>query len=173
MVGRRRKDFNYTLLGVIWLLAITTFVILHSTIKVEYEFLSPVGEAQAIENYKLEVKKAQTCEDVDCWVDQYAHQYAKSDAEVNRIKVMLHFLLYKESGYGSNLNCGDNFKACGPLQYWEATYISIRDEMMEKGLVQVMGDRHDMRNAIETTAYALSEGRDNLWGPLNRGELKI
>ena len=168
MARKRRKDFNYTLLGVIWLLAITTFVILHSTIKVEYEFLSPVGEAQAIENYKLEVAKAQTCEDVDCWVDQYAHQYAKSDAEVNRIKVLLHFLLYKESMYGVNTNCGDGGLSCGPLQFHQSTWERMRNQMGEP-----IGDRFDMRLAIQTTAWAIATGHELEWGPVLRGEIQI
>ena len=168
MARKRRKDFNYTLLGVIWLLAITTFVILHSTIKVEYEFLSPVGEAQAIENYKLEVAKAQTCEDVDCWVDQYAHQYAKNPAEANRIKVMLHFLLYKESMYGVNTNCGDGGLSCGPLQFHQSTWERMRNQMGEP-----IGDRFDMETSIATTAWAIATGHELEWGPILRQEIQI
>ena len=168
MFSRSRKNFNYTLLGVIWLLVILTFIILHSTIKVEYQFLSPVGEAQAIENYRLEVEKSQICDNPDCWVDQYATKYAKNPAEVNRIKVLLHFLLYKESMYGVNTNCGDGGKSCGPLQFHQSTWERMRNQMGEP-----IGDRYDMRLAIQTTAWAIATGHELEWGPCLRGEIQI
>jgi hypothetical protein len=111
--------------------------------------------------------------DVDKLVDTYSKKYGKTRYEQNRIKVALHFLLLKEQNYGGSNNCGDSGKACGPLQFHEPTYIAYRNIMIKKGFVMEIGSRLDMENAIETTAWAISDGREIAWGPIARGEIKL
>lgn len=111
--------------------------------------------------------------DIDKLVDTYSKKYGNSRYESNAIKVKLHFLLLKEQNYGGSTNCGDGGKACGPLQFHAPTYTAYRKLMIKKGLVTDMGSRLDMDNAIETTAWAISDGREQSWGPIARGEIKI
>lgn len=86
---------------------------------------------------------------------------------------MLHFLLLREQNYGGSKNCGDSGLACGPLQFHEGTYERNRKDMIDKGFVNDIGSRHDMSDAIETTAYMISIGQENQWGPVARGEIKL
>lgn len=110
---------------------------------------------------------------VDELVDTYSHKYGRTSYERNRIKALLHYLLLREQNYGGSDACGDGGKACGPLQFHEPTYISYRNIMIKKGLVKDMGSRLNMKDAIETTAWAISDGREKAWGPVFRGEIKI
>lgn len=110
---------------------------------------------------------------VDDLVDTYSKKYGKTPYQANRTKALLHFLLLREQNYGGSNNCGDGGKACGALQYHQATYVSYRNIMMKKGLVEDMGSRLDMEDAIETTAWAINDGRENAWGPVARGEIKL
>ena len=138
-----------------------------------YKVISPIPKSyivEAKENVYITLPPKET---VDTWVDKYANKYGTTPSQINRIKVLLHFLLLKEAGYGSNKNCGDSGLACGPLQFHEPTYKGFRKIMMQKGLVKEMGSRLDMENAIETTAWAISDGRENNWGPVLRGEIKL
>jgi hypothetical protein len=112
-------------------------------------------------------------EKVDILVDTYASKYGKTSYERNRIKALLHYLLLREQNYGSSEACGDGGKACGPLQFHEPTYISYRSMMIKKGLVKEMGSRLNMKDAIETTAWAIANGKEKAWGPVFRGEIKI
>lgn len=108
---------------------------------------------------------------VDELVDIYSFRYGKTRYERNRIKALLHFLLLKEQNYGGSDSCGDHGLACGPLQYHQATYESFRKIMMKKGFVKTMGSRLNMKDAIETTAWAISDGREGNWGPVARKEI--
>jgi hypothetical protein len=110
---------------------------------------------------------------VDEMVDKYSAKYGKTVWLKNRTKVMLHFLLLREQNYGGSNNCGDSGKACGPLQYHQPTYIGYRTIMMNKKLVDHMGTRLDMEDAIETTAWAINDKRETAWGPIARNEIKL
>jgi len=112
-------------------------------------------------------------ETVDDLVTKYADRYGSSIDEKAKIKVMLHFLLYRESRYGRDTGCGDGGKACGPAQFWQETYVALRTEMITKGLTTELGSRENMHDAIQTTAYALSTGRAVAWGPILRKEIKL
>lgn len=111
--------------------------------------------------------------DVDKLVDTYSKKYGVDTYKQNRTKAMIHFLLLKEQNYGGSDACGDGGKACGPLQYHEPTYIGYRKIMMRRGLVSEMGSRLDMKDAIETTAWAINNGRETAWGPILRGEINL
>jgi hypothetical protein len=86
---------------------------------------------------------------------------------------MLHYLLLREQNYGGSNNCGDSGKACGPLQFHEPTYIGYRKIMIQRRLIDIVGSRFNMDNAIETAAWAINDGREGAWGPIARGEIKI
>lgn len=110
---------------------------------------------------------------VDEMVDKYADKYGKTQSYKNRTKALLHFLLYREAGYGSNKNCGDSGLACGPLQFHEPTYQGYRKIMIKEGHVDHVGSRLNMEDAIETCAWAVNDGREEAWGPYMRGEIKL
>lgn len=110
--------------------------------------------------------------EADVLVAKYAQRYGSTPSEVNHIKVLLHCLLFRETGYGSNKGHGDNGKAGGPLQFHQPTWDSYRKIMQQRGLVTEIGSRYDMAQAIETTAWAISDGRAKAWGPVLRGECR-
>ena len=111
--------------------------------------------------------------DVDRYVDESAGRFSTSQAQKNAIKVKLHFLLLKESGYGTNTNCGDGGLSCGPLQFREPTWQGYRKIMLKKGIISDIGSRWNMKQSIETAAWAIADGREMAWGPLRRGELDL
>ena len=123
------------------------------------------------------IEKAQTIEpvsiEIDILVDKYAEKYTKSLNDKSIMKAKLQFLLSKEAKHGLSKNHGDGGKAGGPLQFHEPTYIGYRKLMMKKGLVDFIGSRYDYDNAIETTAWAIADGRGTAWGPLLRGEIDL
>src|SRR3989304_1525860 len=106
-----------------------------------------------------------TQKSIDAMVAASAQKYGKSDDDVDRIKVTLHFLLYRESRYGKNKKCGDNSRACGPLQFWAETFSSYRQAMISQGHATEVGSRYDIETAIDTTAWALTTGKSLAWGP--------
>jgi len=168
--GQFTPYLHFPYLGIAYLLFLFGFLIAGSSLTVEYEFISPVASTpvEAIDNFKVEYKVVESCQEVDCWVDEYSKLYAKSETEAKQIKVKLHFLLYRESKYGADLNCGDGGKSCGPMQFHQATW-----ERMRKQMGEPLGDRYDMRQAIQTTAWAIANGRELEWGPILRGEITL
>jgi hypothetical protein len=110
---------------------------------------------------------------VDELVDKYSKRYGITTYTKNRTKALLHFLLLREQNYGGSNNCGDSGKACGPLQFHAATYEGYRKIMIKRGLVTELGSRLDMEDAIETCAWAINDGREEAWGPVARGEIKL
>jgi hypothetical protein len=108
---------------------------------------------------------------VDDLVDTYSKKYGKTRYQQNRIKAMLHFLLLREQNYGGSNNCGDSGKACGPLQFHAGTYKGYRNIMIKRGLITDMGSRLSMNDAVETAAWAISDGRERAWGPVARNEI--
>lgn len=164
------RKSKFTWLGIVWLMFMLGLVVAGSSLKVEYTFISPLTDNP------IEVKEAKasdTCNDIDCWIDEYSNKYGKTTDEKQKIKVKLHFLAYKESKYGLSETCGDSGKACGPLQFWEPTWQGYRKIMLEDNLITEIGSRLDMEQALETTAWAISTGRENSWGPLLRKEIRL
>ena len=109
-------------------------------------------------------------ENIDTWIDKYAKKYSKSKTQESRLKYQLHCLAYFETKHNAFKTCGDSQKACGLYQYHLNTWISFRKIMIKKGLIDEIGDRFNVKQAIETTAWALSDGRINNWGPAKRGK---
>jgi hypothetical protein len=114
-----------------------------------------------------------TKKSVDDMVVASAEKYGKSDEDINRLRVTLHFHLFKESRYGAVKRCGDSGRACGPLQFWAETFTAYRRVMIAQGHAREIGSRLDLETAIDTTAWALANGRQLAWGPLKRGEIKL
>jgi hypothetical protein len=144
-------------------------------------FLSAYGLLQL-----FPVKITSPCPDSGCFVhtvqaeitvndmiDAAAVKYAKTKWEVLTIRVKLHYLLLRESAYGNTTSCGDQGLSCGPLQFRTPTYTAFRKIMIDRGLVNHMGSRLDLQDSIETCAWAISDGRENNWGPILRGDIKI
>lgn len=107
---------------------------------------------------------------IDAWVTYYTIKYFPEGGKRNHAKQLLHCLLYREAGYGSNKGHGDNGKAGGPLQYHQPTWDGFRKIMLKKNLIKEIGSRYDMEQAIETTAWAISDNRALNWGPFLRKE---
>lgn len=120
----------------------------------------------------IQVKEMVTVapENPDTWIDRYARMYSEDNAEY--IKFQLHCLYWKESRNGQSNDMGDGGKAGGPYQFHQATWVRMRDQMIDKGLITEIGNRFDPKQAIQTTAWALANGRELEWGPVKRGECK-
>lgn len=107
---------------------------------------------------------------IDLLIGEYADKFATAKKSSSYLRYQLHCLANKESGHYSSTRCGDLQRACGPFQFWEDTYLSFRKIMMENGLVKTIGSRWDLKDATETTAWALVNGHDTDWGPIGRGD---
>ena len=107
----------------------------------------------------------------DIWIFQYATQFQKPEIgkSVSLLRYQLACLAHKENGYHANNNCGDGGLACGMYQYHPETYTGFRKIMMSEGLTDHVGSRLNDQDAIQTTAYALTHGLENNWGPIARG----
>ena len=137
--------------------------------------ISPVPEVKAVSNARIiteEEAKDILRKSIPNMVERSAEKFTTNDKQKNYITYQLYCLLRKESNFGENEDCGDSGKSCGILQFREATYNRIRKEMIRKGLVTELGDRFSPFYSIETTAYALTQGYGNEWGPVKRGECK-
>lgn len=126
------------------------------------ELIEVVEEAETMEVY--------TPNEYDILVSKYADKYGRTYGEQSRLRATLHCLLNKESTHGSRNDHGDNGMAGGPMQFWEETYIRMRGQMIKDGIVKEMGTRYDLEKAIETTAWAVTNGKGKEWGPVLRSE---
>ncbi len=110
---------------------------------------------------------------IDQLVDKYATTYTQNESQKSWMKAIVHFLLYKESKHGADKQQGDGGLAGGPLQFHETTYVGFRRIMIDRGLTTYIGSRFDLNDAIETAIWAIADGRENNWGPIVRGEIKL
>lgn len=124
--------------------------------------LNPEHTPEPVEEY--------TPTEADVLVAKYSDIYGTTADQRSRLRVVLHCLLSKESVHGANQGQGDNGMAGGPLQFWEETYISYRKIMIKAGLVNQIGSRYNLEDAVETATWAITTGRGNAWGPILRGE---
>ena len=121
----------------------------------------------AREEVRVEAKEPQTVSQI---VEEQATRFSKTEPEKIKTIYLLHCLLRKESNYDQNKGHGDNGKAGGPLQFHNPTWERMRGQMKKAGLIEEIGSRYDMAQAIETTAWAISNGRGKEWGPILRNE---
>lgn len=126
------------------------------------EFISPVS-ANPIVKVVEEIPQ----ENLDTWVDKYTRKYFDG-YKVSEVKMIMHCLLHRESGHGASHNCGDSGLACGPLQFHQETWNRMRGQMLKAGLIEDIGNRLDMEQAIHTTVWAIYSGRATEWGPIYR-----
>ena len=171
--GRFEPYLHFPYLGIAYLLFLFGFIIAGSEVEVKYEFISPLPDRVLGKVDQIQAQEPDLCRDIDCWIDEYSKKFVKSEVEAMQIKVKLHFLVYKESKYGFDTNCGDSGKACGPLQFHESTWQGYRKIMLKEGLIDEIGSRLDMEQALETTAWAIATGRETAWGPIKRGEIDL
>lgn len=130
------------------------------------DFVNPQPYDQIVVEKKvyIEVDEPNT---VDEWVDEAVNHYFDG-YKVSEVKMIMHCLLHRESGHGASDRCGDNGKACGPLQFHNPTWKAYRKIMVDRGEAVEIGDRHDMKMAIWTTVWAIKDGRAKAWGPILR-----
>jgi len=133
--------------------------------------ISPIAEAREPAPKPTEVPKKKEVDYSDL-VEKYAQKYAKDEYQRYKLIYQLHCLLWHESNHYLNKGYGDDGKAGGPLQYWQGTWVSFRKQMIKLGLITEIGDRENPEQAIETTAFALSRGYGDNWGPIKRGECR-
>lgn len=143
------------------------------------ELLNPLAHAQEVRpapTMTPEPTKPPEPDDIqktDKWVGQYVDKYFTSHYGRSRIRATMQCLLAKESQHTfmtADDHHGDNGMAGGILQYWPATWTGFRKIMIERGLITEIGSRYNPEQAIETTVWALSDGRERNWGPINVGD---
>lgn len=117
----------------------------------------------------VNIVHAQEPKSTSSLVDESITKYGKGKDQ-SHLQSLMHCLLDKESKHGANRSRGDSGKASGILQFHQPTYISFRKIMMKRGLVDYLGSRDNDQDAIETTVWALVDGRGSNWGPILRGE---
>lgn len=168
--------FQWFILGVVTVLSLLLYQIVSDQMKPK--FISPLPEGYITPRHTAispvyAAEMTQEAPNMDTWVDEYSEKFSSSIMSKHQLKATLHYLLLRESRYDDDKGCGDNGKACGPLQFWQDTYIQYRNEMIKLGLTNHIGSRYNQKDAIETTAWALSVGRGKAWGPILREEIKI
>ena len=170
--GRRyvdRRKYNVTFMA---LVLSTSWLLYHSlhALAAQAEFVSPIPERDPIVIEK-EVPVEVTEENIDTWIREAAAKYANKKYNESYLKYQLHCLAHKESGhrYRGHTRCGDNGQSCGMYQYKKPTWEWFRKEMVKQGLAGEIGSLWDDKLQIETTAWALSEGKHAHWGPWVRG----
>jgi hypothetical protein len=90
-----------------------------------------------------------------------------SDHESESLMIM-HCLAHRESGHGASNAHGDGGLAGGPFQFHEETWQRMRKQMFKQGVADEIGSRYDLKEAVRTTAWAISQGRALEWGPILR-----
>lgn len=165
--GKKTEIFGIkkTNLVRISLLLNITFIGIGWVVLTKPQVLSPLSDNPV---YAMEAPKEAPLT-IDQMVEKHSTKYSDRLGK-SHTKALLHCLLNKESHYGEDKGMGDGGLAGGILQFHESTYIGYRKIMIKSGLVKSIGDRFDYENAIETTAWAINDGRGNAWGPILRGE---
>jgi hypothetical protein len=136
-------------------------------------FTSDIGaQGEPVTSSDLGRAEGQKVAGIDEWITYYADKYSKSQEKYFHTKQLLHCLMYRESRYDTNKGHGDNGKAGGPLQYHQGTWDGYRKLMIKQGHITEIGSRYDVEQAINTTAWAINDGRAKAWGPVLRGECK-
>lgn len=109
---------------------------------------------------------------VDEMIDFNCRKYYSGKNSQEYCKFQMHCLYWKESRNGQSNDHGDGGKAGGPFQFWQETWNRMRGQMIREGHIRATGSRYNLDEAVETTVWALSKGRENEWGPVLRGECK-
>lgn len=174
------RDNKITLFAISWLLMLFTIMLggRYGAYNQSISIISPLPNdpnwvvylpVQSGRAYAKETPDSQSetkeVDQVSQWVSQYADKFTNTPTQESKMKYQLHCLLYFESKHTAAKGCGDNSKACGALQYHEPTWYGFREIMFKRGLIKTIGDRMNVEQAIETTSWAISDGRIMSWGP--------
>lgn len=157
----------YKVLFIGLLVGMTCGAIKHQTQVQAEDLVWPVNKDAIVVTQEIKVDKPD--ENQDAWIREAAHQFANRQYPESYLKYQLHCLANKESGHHGTNNCGDGGKSCGMYQYRTGTWEGFRKIMMKQGLATEIGSLWDDKLAIFTTAWALSDGRHQNWGPWLRG----
>src|SRR3990167_7193416 len=143
-----------TIYSVIFLLVVIIAIALAFRIRVlTNPILSPMAPEQG---GPVIVRKIYAKEDT---IDTYVDEAASKFGSYSKMKMTLHCLLYYESKHGLSKGFGDNGKAGGIMQFWEGTWTNMRKKMIKQGLVTELSTRMNEKDAILTTAWAITQGR--------------
>lgn len=161
---------------------ITAVVILAAFAQANKELITPVSTAheQIRSNFSFtaqahakELEGTQVlCKDelcmMDFWIGHYTDKFFESPTKKSEVRMIMQCLAHRESKHNFDKGHGDGGKAGGPFQFHNPTYIGYRKIMMDSGLVDELGSRYEVENAIETTVWAIKTGRAKAWGPIYR-----
>ena len=169
-----KRDYYVMLIALTLTFCVLMFFLLRAMalqVQANSVFVSPTPMSGFDRVMKHEVvKKVYAYEsEAEEYIHKYANMYGK---DVEYTKFQLYCLYWKESRNGRNNGHGDNGMAGGPMQFWEETYTRMRTRMIDLGITQELGDRYNLKTAIETTAWAINNGYALEWGPILRGECK-
>lgn len=166
---KRKEHWKFNLVSGVVVLTLLSF----SGLYIRKEAIEKVWAEESIispvVNYSISPTPTPTQRELqDIEIGKQADRFARPEIgkSASYLRYQLHCLAYMENGHHANNKCGDNGKACGMYQYHEGTFEGFRKIMMKEGLTHHMGSRLDDEDAIETTAWALSDQRDNNWGPI-------
>ena len=130
------------------------------------EFISPISNDPIVFE-TVKVVEVDTADTIDEMVGEAVDHYF-TGTRASEVRMIMHCLLHRESGHAGSNRCGDSGLACGPLQFHNPTWKAYRKIMIDRGEATEIGDRHDLRMAIWTTVWAISDGRATAWGPISR-----
>ncbi len=157
--------------SVLFLLLLCILVLVWSLYFKSNELLSPVPkDFDKIRTYIVPVTYAKEGALIDIYVDEAARKFGKGKDGYSKLKATLHCLLYYETKHGYAMGMGDGGKAGGLFQFWEGTWNRMRTQMVKAGLAKAVYTRFDDKEAVMTTAWAISNGRAKEWGPILRGD---
>ena len=180
-LDRRTKLYKRSRRATIqWLSILALFVTTLSWVAITYaetiEPVSPRGPLTDSTPALIQLVEAQEETpglSADELIDLNCHRFFKEERKIQYCKFQMHCLYWKETRNGLNKDAhGDGGMAGGYFQFWQQTYVNARHDMILQGHVKDTGSRYDLENAIETTAWMLSEGRGSEYGPILRGECK-
>ena len=161
-----KKD---TFLSVIWLFVLLLIIgVFLWYYKRSQILVRPIPESYQPSIIKF-VKVAVASENIDTYIDRYSRKYARNDDQYSYLKQLMHCLLHFESKHGIVKRDGDNGLAGGIAQFHQDTWVRMRKQMLKLGLIKEIGSRYDEEMAIQTTIWAVVNGRGKEWGPILRG----
>lgn len=108
---------------------------------------------------------------IDTWVHKYIEKYFVDHHRRSEMKMIMHCLLHRESAHqelDANGGHGDGGRAGGILQFHQPTWNGYRKIMIDRGHITETGSRYNAEQGIETTIWAISDGRAKAWGPIYR-----
>lgn len=121
-----------------------------------------VGIVRTVFNTKEKLVSTDNVDLADIYVSQAVHEFFPK-SQHSEMKMIMHCLLNRESKHGVDKGHGDGGRAGGPLQFHQPTWVAYRKLMGEPE-----SSRYNLKEAIRTTAWAISDGRGLAWGGILR-----